>query len=212
MSSSNRCEGSSNWFVELNGDWCPRVAVSTGGCVRFLFLTIFQGWMVVASDSVAKVSSGWWVLGGDCGRVGDCECITLQLTCGSDSDVAGLKNWCGSVPCSDGGYCCDVWWCRFSANADHGTVDVVWDGWKFVEGTLLKERLSSALFTYVRNEQERNTSAQYKRHGETVTTWKLEWNYVYKNWNNENQMAVIHSTAYYTSKRNWWIGIFQLFV
>ena len=129
MSSSERCESSSKWFGELNGDWCPRVAISTRGCVRFLFLTICQRWLVVASDSVAKVSSDWRVLGGDCGRVGDCKCITLQLTRGSDSDVAGMENWCGAVRCSDGGCFCDVCWCRFSRNADQGMVDVGWDGW-----------------------------------------------------------------------------------
>ena len=46
MSSSERCERSSNWFGELNGDWCPRVAVSIGRCVRFLFLTVCQRWVV----------------------------------------------------------------------------------------------------------------------------------------------------------------------
>ena len=56
---------------------------------------------------VAKGSSDWRVLGGDCGHVGDCKCITLQLTCGSDSDVAELENWFGAVRCTDGGYCCD---------------------------------------------------------------------------------------------------------
>ena len=43
MSSSERCESSADCFGELNGDWCPRVAVSMGGCVRFLFLTVCRG-------------------------------------------------------------------------------------------------------------------------------------------------------------------------
>jgi hypothetical protein len=57
MSSSERCESSANKFGELNGDWCPREAVSIGGCVHFLFLTVCQGWFVGVSGSVAGDSS-----------------------------------------------------------------------------------------------------------------------------------------------------------
>jgi len=31
-------------------------------------------------------------MGGDCGHVDDCKCITLQLTCGSESEVAEFEN------------------------------------------------------------------------------------------------------------------------
>jgi len=30
-------------------------------------------------------------MGGDCGHVEDCKCIALQLTCGSESEVADLR-------------------------------------------------------------------------------------------------------------------------
>ena len=57
MSSSERCESSSNRLGGLNGDGFPRVAASVGRCIRFLFLTIFQGWFVGISDSEAEGSS-----------------------------------------------------------------------------------------------------------------------------------------------------------
>ena len=36
-------------------------------------------------------------MGSDCGRVEDCNCIVLQLTCKGESDAARLEDWCGAI-------------------------------------------------------------------------------------------------------------------
>lgn len=63
-------------------------AVSLGGCGRFLFLIVCQGWVV--GDEECGV-------GGDRGHVGDCGGSMLPLTCGSEGESAGLVDWRGSV-------------------------------------------------------------------------------------------------------------------
>jgi len=187
MSSSERSESSRNWFGELNGDWCHRVVVSIGRCVRFLFLTVCQGWVVGVSGSITGFSSNWWalcvyclwcwvgderVMDGARGHVDDCKCITLQLTCGSESEVAELENECGALWCCDDGSCCDICWCWFPGIADHWIVGVCWDD------SSLKDQSDDMDFNYCcgrgyaahclhTKERARNTSAQHERHSET---------------------------------------------
>ena len=50
-------------------------------------------------------------MGGDRGHVDDCKCITLQLTCGTENEVAELQNRSGVLSFCDDGSCCDICCC-----------------------------------------------------------------------------------------------------
>jgi len=119
-------------------------------------------------------------MGGDRGHVDDCKCITLQLTCGSESLLAELENRCGALWCCVDGTC-DVCWCWFSGIADHWIVGVCWD----VDSSLKDQSddidsnyccgRGYAAHCLCTTERARNTSAQHERHGETVfdNDWKF---------------------------------------